>query len=223
MGLPKFFIVTENEISLAREEIALHPEFRVILTRDKGSKGDVDGRKKYRGSMELAYVYHMADFRSPYYGYEEEERVKAIKKEVGLPDEWFADKVIKEAVKKYEQLFEIASPSLKAYKNIREGLELGKEATEVLVLQLKALIKKNKKKAETADENVNIIDLIEGNDAMIATIEKLIKLIATISKSIEELDKAQEKMKAEVNESKKIRGGGVLYNREDNPMDKQKD
>ena len=220
MALPKFFEVKDNEISLARDEIRLHPEFRIIISRDKGSEGDFNGTKKYRGSMELAYDYHSADIRSPYYGYDEEEKLKAIMFEVGLPNDWRPDKVIKEAIKKYEKLFEIASPSFTAYRNIREGLESSKEAAAILNMQLKAIIKKNKKKVETADENVNIIDLIEGNDAMIALTDKLIKLIATVSKASDELDKIETKMKSEIDTTVKIRGGGSRYNREDAPDDK---
>ena len=86
----------EGIIELIPEAKALVP-FKKLIIRDKGSKGDVDGRKKYHAIKEIAFVYWYAKFDSPYDQYEEPEKTKQITKSVGLED-WKPDKDIYEAI-----------------------------------------------------------------------------------------------------------------------------
>lgn len=71
--------------------------FKKLITRDKGSEGDHDGRKKYRAAKELAFVYWYSKFDTPYEQFTKEDRIIQIKKAVGLPEEWKPDRDIKEA------------------------------------------------------------------------------------------------------------------------------
>ena len=44
------------------KSIRLIPEFRKILERDRGSKGDQQGRLKIQATKEFHYIYGIADF-----------------------------------------------------------------------------------------------------------------------------------------------------------------
>jgi len=86
-------------------EVADIPEFRALVKRDKGSPGDSQGRKKQRAARELAYIYHMSSYESPYRVYEEDLRRDLLQKDVfhDMP-EWKEDKLVREALSKYEEL-----------------------------------------------------------------------------------------------------------------------
>ena len=77
--------------------------FRKIIERDKGSKGDIDGRREYNATKELAFIYWFADPRSNYKeSYQNEtERVEKIKKLLNLSEDWKPDTLIKDAISFY--------------------------------------------------------------------------------------------------------------------------
>lgn len=96
-------IVLEDNKPVFNPEVRMFAPFRKIIERDKGSKGDNDGRKKYNATKELAFIYWYADPRSNYKeSYQnEEERTEKIKKLLGLDDNWKIDSVILEAIEFY--------------------------------------------------------------------------------------------------------------------------
>jgi hypothetical protein len=77
------------------------PPFNKILVRDKGSKGDVDGRKKKQATKELAFVWFWANPVSPYYEYDLDQKTFKIKRAVGLDDSWKMDNAVTEAIDFY--------------------------------------------------------------------------------------------------------------------------
>jgi hypothetical protein len=112
-----FEINDQREVQLNKPWIYLIPEFKVLITRDKGSKGDYDGRHKKKAIQDFTFIYFFCDFNSPIRDYEENERMKEAvyyagldESEVGNDDElWIA-------VKSYESLLLKTSRSLRTYK-----------------------------------------------------------------------------------------------------------
>ena len=96
-------IVIENEKPVFNPEVRMFTPFRKLIERDKGSKGDADGRKKNMATKELAFIYWFADPRSNYREtyQDQNERVNKIKKLLDLPDDWTPDVLIREAVDFY--------------------------------------------------------------------------------------------------------------------------
>ncbi len=92
----KLFKVEDWEVKV-QEEVWTIDAFKALLTRDK-TKG------KEIAFKEIAFIYHYADIRSDYmYITDEKKRVKEVSKDVGLPDNWVYDKVMKDAVDLYKE------------------------------------------------------------------------------------------------------------------------
>jgi hypothetical protein len=83
--------------------------FKPILKRDKS-------RTKETAFKEMLFIYFYSDIRSDYvYITDNLVRAKEIKKDIGLPDEWKIDDVMKDAIKYYESMS--LSPIAKLYKS----------------------------------------------------------------------------------------------------------
>lgn len=77
--------------------------FKAIIVADKGSEGDAQARKKLMANMELAFVYWHSKFDSQYNQYKGEDKIRKIKKAVGLPEKWQPSELVKEACAFFEE------------------------------------------------------------------------------------------------------------------------
>lgn len=119
----KLFEIDENfQVTPNKVWINMIPEFAILIKRDKGSKGDTEGRKKLKARRELVYIYMMQDFGAPIRDYEGSEKHKEALKYSNLTDDDI-DSVVKVAVKKYEELQLAASRPLRTYKAMVKGLD----------------------------------------------------------------------------------------------------
>ncbi len=119
----RFFELNKYRVvDLDKEWISTIKEFKKILTRDKGSKGDIDGRKKLQATREFTFIYHYCDYASKFSNYSEDDKLKACQLNADLPDDfdYTKDEDIVAAVKKYRDLQE--TPALKMLAEAREGL-----------------------------------------------------------------------------------------------------
>lgn len=115
-------VTLENEMPVFEPEIRTITEFNRILMRDK------DRTKKF-ALKELAFVYFYCvfDSRFDYYSVEKE-RNDAIKRAVGLEDDWEKDSIINDAINCYTDLMQTESMRLvnkarAAIKKFEEYLE----------------------------------------------------------------------------------------------------
>lgn len=115
-------VTIEDEMPVFNPEVRVIVEFNRILMRDKGSEGDADGRKKRFALRELAFVHFYCAFDSRFDLYDtEEERIEAIKKAVGLPDDWIKDSLIDDAINRYSDMMK--TESMKLVENIRKAIQ----------------------------------------------------------------------------------------------------
>lgn len=121
MDLTKPLLTEENYMAYPSDYARTIKPFKDIIRRDRGSKNDSQGRKKYQASRELAYVYFMEDPQSPYFSLPEEERSDKIIEEI-FPEGWEPDEKVEEARKVYSDSVESISVKLlrSAYKSIHE-------------------------------------------------------------------------------------------------------
>lgn len=180
------FILNENgRIDLNKVEIQLYKEFKEIVHRDKGSKGDNDGRKKYRAIKELTYVYHMCDYRSFCRELDESEvQVRAIE-ESGLSDEKFnpKDEVILAAIEKYKLL-----------QNTRSVRQL--EATRKAI-----------------DATIRFCEDFEPTDISMA--KAALTLPAEVAKANKGMKELEDQVKREFTEEPELKGGDIKGYTED--------
>lgn len=163
----------KNTTVIVDPEYLLIPEFKTLWDQDKSK----DKAKAYK---ELAYVYFMSDYKSPYNNYLEQERKDIVKKDFMNDEKYQETEQVKAAIAKYESLQE--TPSMR---------------------MLKASRKAQEKITKYFETGVCDIDVRE-----------LMMTLASIGKSIESVDKVEEKVKKEITNAEKIRGGGQIKQRE---------
>lgn len=111
----------EDDMPVFNPQIRMIKEFKKLLERDKGTKGDHDGRKKRTATKELAFIYFYCTFDSRFEHFEGEEKIDKIKEAVDLPTKWKVDDDMKKAIERYTFLMETAS--IRLYKRTIEALE----------------------------------------------------------------------------------------------------
>lgn len=114
-------ITVVNEMPVFNPEVRTIKEFKRIIERDRGSKGDHDGRKKLTATKELAFVFFYCVYDSRFDEWQGEEKIKRIKEHVDLPIKWKVDQDMKEAIEKYKFMME--TPSLRLYKKMLDGVK----------------------------------------------------------------------------------------------------
>ena len=121
----KFFLFNNatNEIVINEPEVMLVKEFANLWepARNK-TKKDPKGEKRTRAFRELAYIWLMCDWASPYADYSEQERHEECLKDAGLTEKEWADPTFREAVRKYRDL-QNSSRSLKLIKSTQQVVD----------------------------------------------------------------------------------------------------
>ena len=121
----KFFLFNNatNEIIVNEPEVMLIKEFAALWdpSRNK-TKKDPKGLKRTRAFRELAYIWLMCDWSSPYADYTEQERHEECLKDADLTEKEWADPTFREAVRKYRDL-QNTSRSLKLIKSAQQVVD----------------------------------------------------------------------------------------------------
>lgn len=121
----KFFLFNNatNEIIVNEPEVLLIKEFAALWdpARNK-TKKDPKGLKRTRAFRELAYIWLMCDWSSPYADYTEQERHEECLKDADLTEKEWADPTFREAVRKYRDL-QNTSRSLKLIKSAQQVVD----------------------------------------------------------------------------------------------------
>ena len=153
-------------------------EFKRIWTRDR------DNNKKY-AREELAFVYFLVDYQSPYSSMDREERLPIIIDDVITKSKWKPDDAIKEACEKYEKLQTTFSMQF---------------------------LRANKGAAFEVKRFLESIDLhaLDKNGKPMYKVNDIIRAMGETVKVIESIDKWEERVRKEIDmQDTKIRGGGV--------------
>lgn len=128
-----FEIDETHNVRPNKQWIALIPEFANLLRRDKGSKGDSEGRSKAQARKELAFIFFFCDFASVLRDWLPEEKEKEAIYYAGLKNEdettedcvkrLKKDEGLQEAINKYIELQHRAARSLRTYEAVNKGLD----------------------------------------------------------------------------------------------------
>lgn len=228
------FTIVDGELSINKDYVRGLPKFRVILERDKGSKGDQDGRKKFKAFKEFMYIYMRGSLFSYINkgGYNEKEAHKESVRASKLDEDFKPDLTIREAIEEYRRIQIIALPTLSTIYSVLKGLKASDEVIQIILEGIEERVetyrqaKKNKKEREESKAKSglfpagsnppeNIVDEVVVIDGAISQIEKLISLgnkIPTIINTLEALD---ERLKKEQSGTNLVRGGREKGSRAD--------
>lgn len=214
----ELFILDQSTrmVDLNKEWISTIKEFKKILTRDKGSKGDIDGRKKFQALREFTFMYHYCDYASKYANYSEEDKLKECILNAELPDDFdfTKDPDLVAAVSRYKGLQE--TPALKLLYEAKEGLHLAHKVIRKIRLHI-----------ETQLANIDLGAIVdEGEDgkkkvkspliSLKENLEALMSLANEVEPAMTTVDNLTEKVKKQLGDKTELRGGREKGTREDN-------
>lgn len=211
--LIKFFELTKYRVvDLDKEWISTIKEFKKILNRDKGSKGDVDGRRKLQAIREFTFIYHYCDYGSKFGNFSEDDKIKQCISNADLPEDfnYTKDEDIIVAINKYKQLQE--TPALKVLNEAKEGLHSAHKVIRKIRLHLET---------ELANIDLSKIDEIEEIDEdnkktkkeadpitkITKALKNLMEVTNLIQPAMENVDTLTEKVKKELGDATGLRGG----------------
>ena len=118
----RLFTIDNNyQVELNKEWILMHPQFSLLVKRDKGSEGDYRGDKKLKARKELTFIYFDLDFTSPIREWDDYERREESMKFAGLKESDL-DSEVMDAHAAYNALLLQSSRSLKTLRNVEHSL-----------------------------------------------------------------------------------------------------
>lgn len=219
----ELFSIDENGLLIInRIEARQIKEFKEILSNDKGSEGDYDGRRKYQAFKEFLYIYHMASPKSIYRDLPDKARKTRAILEAGLGKDWKESQLIKDAVQEYKNVFAL-SGSEHAYYNASKGLySIGEDIalfneanarTREKIKKLKLEIEIGNDTPDQLEQKEYLLDKLTEN--LSKNTQEVIKLSSVLPSAYKALEDLYEKMRKESEGKKKIFGGGEIGNRED--------
>lgn len=193
----KLFEEINHRVTVAPEALTI-PEFKKLLTRDRT-------KLKEQAVEDLAFVYHMCDYRSPYAVYPSDSRRSEIIKGQKLRKSFKMDAEIKKAMARYVEFS--TTPTLRSLVAIKDGLLTSAQVIESLSSKIKSAI-------EYLDEDYEHSDDEEAVDVDISTLVKQVELLLSLSdklpKAIDTISDLEEKVKKESSTESQVRGGGVV-------------
>lgn len=177
--------------------------FKILITRDRGSKGDADGRKKLHSTKELAYIWFLTDRKSPIKNnYKGIQRHKKAIEKLGLPEDWKPDKHIEIAMKDWEELTE--TQTSKVLEEMRESLFSSQDIISILR-------KKLDKRVKFASEFEGLPDIdtdtgVDIVDELMKNVKSLMEMASKIPDMITIIEKLEEKVSKEKSDGKGKKG-----------------
>lgn len=217
MGL---FRLENGLLTIDKDEVRAIPEFKTILERDRGSKGDADGRKKFKAFKEFLYIYWMADLESwiGRGGYTEKEKHKLAVKESELEEDWKADEAIRIAIAKYSSTQLAMLPALDTLNSILTGLRTVDKVSKSIINNIDATIEQHDKAKEAAIKNgepMKIGDDLVITTNLVAQLKQLLDISNKIPTTIKVLQEIEDRLAKEKSGINLGRGGKKIGNRAD--------
>src|SRR6478736_1753295 len=114
-------------VDINKEWIGTIPELKKLISRDRGSPGDADGRKKLQAIKEFTLIYHYCDYKSKFTNFAEEDKLHAclVNADLSPKLDITADEDLFKAITKYRSLQN--APSLGLLTELKEGLHFAKK------------------------------------------------------------------------------------------------
>jgi hypothetical protein len=215
----RFFELNKYRVvDLDKEWISTIKEFKKILTRDKGSKGDIDGRKKLQATREFTFIYHYCDYASKFSNYSEDDKLKACQLNADLPDDfdYTKDEDIVAAVKKYKDLQE--TPALKMLAEAREGLHSAHKVIRKIRYYLEeelANLDFSNIVEEDEEDGKNKKKKVDPVTKLTVSLQNLMKLTNEVAPALKTIKELEEEVKLELGEKKGLRGDRQKGHREE--------
>lgn len=195
----RFFKMEDGVLTLNKDEIALHPNIKRILSRDRGGKiaGDPDGRHKFYAYREFAYVYFKCDFEAfpAQNGLSDIEAHKYAVREARLDENYQPDELVKALIVQYEK--ESLSPTKRAIKTLIRVFALNEKLVEKIEQNLTATMDLPTLTRDQINEVLNyqkqLIDIATNVPAQVKKLREAMSLLEEEEKVIQVIRGGEEK------------------------------
>lgn len=175
---------TDNVAEVNAPDILLIREFAALWEPERNKcKQDPSGKNRLRAYRELAYIYLMINWKSPYADYSEQERHQECLKDANLTEKEWNDPVFRAACRKYKEL---------------------QESSRFL-----RLIKSAQGTVDKISDYFDAIDLFERKDdgTPVYKIKEIMNAMQDVAKTIEGLQTLEFMYKKEQEAESDVRGG----------------
>lgn len=198
----KLFVYKDGELKLYREEILLHDELNAILSRDKGSPGDSDGRKKLQAWKEFKYLYMICDYYSypNQKGMSEKDSHKYAVDISDLPETWLPDKILLTAMDFYVEA------NLSVARELNKELQASFKNSSRVVRKLRGETEKLLDKSILTPVEVEQLNNMQAN---------LLDISTKLPKQLKSLQESADLIKKEEQEGEIARGGDSVLDSQD--------
>lgn len=172
---------------LDHNKVIINPE--ALLIKEFSDIWEKDSSKDKKNAKEdLAYIYFLCDYKSTYRNFDESIREKKILEQVISRKDWKKTDLINKGVERYKELHKTYSMGL--LDDVEYGLS-----------KIRKYFREEADGIEDAEDKGKVVD------KYITNAEKVQKLIGTL-KALKDI------VEKEINETRRVRGGGQLGNRE---------
>lgn len=211
------FYVEHDDLVINVPELELIPIYKSVL-RDKKLKGE--DSKAYKV---FAFIWLFANYDSPHINLDDQERFKEAVKDAKLGSSFYPTDEIWAAVERHTKDEEKRFPEMKLLLSLRRGVNVTRQTVDMLteevlehnneIAKLKISYTANKLNLEQAPVIAANIDAAKVR--LMDTQRMLQELQKTLPPTIEKIEVLLKRAKEEISNKAKVRGGGDVYNRED--------
>tara|TARA_R100000406_G_C3094800_1_gene120445 strand:+ start:636 stop:1178 length:543 start_codon:yes stop_codon:yes gene_type:complete len=175
--MASLFDLRDGQVVLNAESLAI-PIFNKIWKRDKS-------KDKEKANREIAYIYFMCDFNSPYMAYPNTKRREVVLTDFMRDVKWKEDKEIEDAMSKYLEFQETHTMRL---------MKAARGAADKLASYF---------------EHIDFREMGENGKPLYNAKDVAINL-EKVGSIVESLDKLENKIKKEIKSDSRVRGGGDI-------------
>lgn len=206
-------------VEIDKEWISTIREFKALLVRDKGSKGDTQARKKLQAQKEFTFIYNFCDYRSKFINYSERDKLKhaLANSELDPNLDISKDSELLAAIEAYRALQ--TTPALKLITTLKEGLHTGHRVVDRIISYLNTKLDEIdnqegalEEKTKTVNGKVFLIDPIKEIEEKLAVIMEISNKLPKTLASIEDLE---DKVTKELAEIPNLKGKATKGDNED--------
>ncbi len=206
-------------VELDKNLIASVKEFKALITRDKGIKGDVQARLKLQATREFTFIYHYCDYRSLFINYTEKDRREQALKNAELDPKLKIEKdeELVAAIEVYIALQE--TPALKMLNSLKEGLHTSRKVVDKVREDLEKTLDNmslDEIKVEVDGRGKQII--VDPVDRIVTRLTSLINISNTLPKTLTTIEELELKVKTQLADAPQLRGKANKGFREDAPI-----
>lgn len=202
-------------VEVDKDYVTSIKEFKALIVRDKGTKGDTQARKKLQALKEFTFIYHYCSYKSQFINFPEVERRFQALKNAELPTNLKIeeDEELIQAIETYIALQE--TPSLSLLLELKEGLHTARKVVKKVRQDLEKMLEAVDLDELIPDEETKGKKILDPITKITNRLNSLTDIGNKLPNTLETIEKLEEKVKKQLADNPQLRGGASKGTRED--------